>query len=376
MNRTYQICTRCVMDTTDPDIQFDELGVCNHCRAMLERMRSVVNTDPQHLQQIVERIRNEGQGKRYDCILGVSGGVDSTYLAYLTKKLELRPLAVHLDNGWDSELAVKNIENILNKLDIDLYTKVLDWESFRDLQVAFLKASTPDSEIPTDHAIHATLYNIARRERVRFILQGMNLRTEGIMPRGWTYGAYDWHYIHSIHKRFRTRPLQDFPHFSLADRLLNFGFYRLRVVFLLNMVDYKKQETMSIIKNELGWQDYGVKHGESIYTRYYQSYILPNKFGIDKRKAHLSCLVISGQLKREVALEMLKSDPYPSNVMESDQEYVIKKLGLTGELFQKIMENPPKTFRDYPNQNALIQNLGLLIRFGRQMKLLSPQSGL
>lgn len=364
------------MDTTDPNIQFDEYGVCNHCKAMLKRMESVVSTDPQRLQQVVAQIQNEGRRKEYDCIVGISGGVDSTYLTYLLKKLGLRPLAVHLDNGWDSELAVQNIEHVLNKLTIDLYTKVLDWESFRDLQIAFLKSSTPDSEIPTDHAIHATLYWVARREKIRFIFQGMNMRTEGIMPATWTYGAYDWRYIRGVHDLFGAIVLRDFPHFSLADRLLNFGFYRLKLVFLLNMIDYKRQEAASFLKNSLGWRDYGVKHGESIYTRFYQSYILPTKFGIDKRRAHLSCLIVSGQTDRQAALETLKRAPYPADVMESDREYVIKKLGLTEDSFQRIMDTPPKSFRDYPNQDALTQKIGLLIQWGRRMNLLSPQSGL
>jgi N-acetyl sugar amidotransferase len=364
------------MDTTDPDIQFDEQGVCNHCTAMLERMKTVVNTEPHHFEQVIERIRRAGCGKRYDCLLGVSGGVDSTYLAYLTKKLGLRVLAVHLDNGWDSELAVQNIEHILNKLGVDLYTNVLDWESFRDLQLAFLMSSTPDSEIPTDHAIHATLYQVARREGIRYILQGMNMRTEGIMPTSWTYGAYDWSYIQGIYKHLGTLKLQDFPHFSLVDRMMNFSVYRLQVVCLLNLIDYNKQEAMCVLKDELGWRDYGVKHGESIYTRFYQSYILPKKFGFDKRRAHLSCLVVSGQISRDAALEMLKAPPYPAEIMQSDREYVIKKLGISEDMFLQIMTAPPKTFRDYPNQNNIIQKIGALIRMGRYFGILSPQSGL
>lgn len=376
MNRAYQMCTRCVMDTTDPDIQFDERGFCNHCAAMLDRMKTVVNTDPLQLEKTVESIRREGRGKRYDCILGVSGGVDSTYLAYLAKGMGLRALAVHLDNGWDSELAVKNVESVLNRLGIPLYTNVLDWESFRDLQLAFLKTSTPDSEIPTDHAIHATLYQVARREGIRYILQGMNMRTEGIMPASWTYGAYDWRYIQSVHRRFGRVRLKNFPHFSLADRLANFAVYRLRVACLLNFVDYNKKEAMRVLTEELGWRDYGVKHGESIYTRFYQSYILPKKFNIDKRRAHLSCLVVSGQVAREAALELLSTDPYPRESIEADREYVIKKLDLTEEEFDKLMAAPARSYRDYPNQYSLIQKIGVLVRWGRRQGLLSPQSGL
>ena len=376
MNRPYQVCTRCIMDTTDPDIQFDEQGVCNHCMAMLERMKTVVNTDPKHLEQVIEHIQQAGRGKRYDCILGVSGGVDSTYLAYLTKKLGLRVLAVHLDNGWDSELAVKNIEHILNRLNIDLYTKVLDWESFRDLQVAFLKASTPDSEIPSDHVIQATLFQTARQQGIKYIIQGANMRTEGIMPPSWTYGIMDWRYIKAVHDRFGKLKLNDFPHFSLWDRLLNVAVRQLKVVCLLNYVDYKKQNAMEVIKRELGWRDYGVKHGESIYTRFFQSYILRNKWGIDKRKAHLSCLIMSGEISRAYALNTLASDPYPKEIMDSDREYVIKKLNLTEKEFEEIMALPPKTHRQYPNNEGILRRIGAIVRFGRRLSLFSPQTGL
>lgn len=376
MERQYRICTRCVMDTSDPLIEFDERGVCNHCTAMLARMRSVVDLDPARLEATLAQVKREGRKKRYDCVLGVSGGVDSTYLAYLARGFGLRVLAVHLDNGWNSELAVKNIEQALNKLGIDLYTKVLDWEMFRDLQLAFLKSSTPDCEIPTDHAIHALLYRTASREGVRYILQGMNMRTEGIMPASWTSGAYDWRYIKAVHRRFGSVPLGDFPHFTLRDRLVNFAVRRLRVLCLLNNVDYTKQKAMAVLRDELGWKDYPTKHGESIYTRFYQSYILPRKFGIDKRRAHLSCLVVSGQLARDAALEQLAHDPYLPDMLAFEREYVIKKLGLSEREFERIMAAPPRTRREYPNSESLINAIGLAIRLGRRMRLVPATTGL
>lgn len=364
------------MDTSDPEIIFDEKGECNNCRSMEARMRSVVRLNPAILEKTIQGIKTEGRDRRYDCILGVSGGVDSTYLAYLTKSLGLRPLAVHLDNGWNSELAVKNIELVLNKLKIDLYTHVLDWNSFRDLQVAFLKASTPDSEIPTDHAITGTLFQVARQEKIRTIIQGMNMRTEGIMPRRWSFGAYDWRYIKGIQKRFGTIPLKNYPHFSLSARLANFAFRRLRVSQLLNMIDYRKADAVDLLQSELGWRNYSVKHGESIYTRFYQSYILPRKFGIDKRRAHLSALIVSGQITRDKALHILDEPPYTPDMLASDLEYVIKKLKLKPEEFEEIMKKPPLRYEDYPNQDRVVRMIGVLTRGGRRMHILSPTSGL
>ncbi len=376
MSQVYQICNRCVMDITDLNINFDENGYCNHCRDLIIRMKNVVNNDPNLLEEVVNKIKLAGKDKKYDCILGVSGGVNSTYLAYISKKLGLRILAVHLDNGWNSELAVKNIEQVLNKLNIDLYTNVLDWESFRDLQISFLESSTTDLEIPTDHAIHATLFKVARQLGVRYILQGMNIRTEGIMPRSWTYGAYDWTYIQSIHKKFGTKKLHNFPHFSLVDRLLNFFVFRLKVVSLLNLVDYNKNDATKLLTEELSWRDYEVKHGESIYTRFYQSYFLPTKFGIDKRKAHLSSLIVSNQISRTKALEILEEPSQSKKLMSEDREYVLKKLNLTEERFLELLNRPIKTFEDYPNQNRVIQALSLPIRIGRRLGIFSPTSGL
>ena len=376
MSSTYRICERCVMDTSDPEIQFDDDGICNHCRKMVQLLSTIVNPDPNLLQMTVETIRREGRSKRYDCILGISGGVDSTYAAYLVKRLGLRPLAVHLDNGWDSELAVKNIENILNLLGIDLYTHVLDWDEFRDLQLAFLRAGTPDCEIPTDHAIWAVLYQVAKREGVRHIISGMNIRTEGILPSTWTYGAYDWRYIRSVHAKHGTVPLRSFPRFTLTDRFMNYLVRRLRVFRVLDHIDYRKQDAMAVIQKELGWRDYGGKHGESIYTRFYQAYILPTKFSIDKRRAHLSALIVSGQTSREKALSEILQAPYSQQVLMEDREYTIRKLGLSAVEFEKIMVATPRSHRDFHSHESLLRNISTCIRIGRRWGVLRPTSGL
>jgi N-acetyl sugar amidotransferase len=338
------------MDTSDPDIVFDAAGVCNHCHAYDHSVATRVLTGAAAqtaLTALVEDIKREGKGKRYDCLIGVSGGVDSTYVAYKVKELGLRQLAVHLDNGWDSELAVKNIENVLKHLEIDLKTQVLDWEEFKDLQLAFLRASTPDSEIPTDHAIVALMRKTAAQLGVRYVIAGVNVRTESHLPGAWSQGHLDWRYIRSVHHRFGTRALKSFPHLTLIDQ------YRYRFtqawVDILNYVDYNKQEAKRLLQDQLGWRDYGGKHYESIYTRFYQGFILPRKFGYDKRRSHLSSLICSGQISRAEALSELESDPYPREMQEADRKYVIKKFGISEAAFDEIMALPKRSYFDYPS---------------------------
>lgn len=359
------ICTRCVMDSSDPDIRFDAAGVCHHCRAYDEAVRSRVRSGAEAEKEIatlVDTMKQAGRRRSYDCIIGISGGVDSTYVAYAVKRqLGLRPLAVHLDNGWDSELAVKNIENVLNKLDIPLDTQVLDWEEFRDLQLAFLRASTPDSEVPTDHAIVATLYRVAKREGVRFILSGNNVRTESHLPPSWSRGHSDWRYIRALNRAFGGRRLATFPHRGLLTQMVDRR--RVQWIDVLNYLDYRKADALGVLQNELGWRYYGGKHYESIYTRFYQGYILPTKFGFDKRKMHLSSLICSGEITRDEALAELSKPPYPAELQASDREYVIKKFGLTESSFDEIMNAPPKRFTDYPSyENEPLLNVARRVR--------------
>jgi N-acetyl sugar amidotransferase len=356
MTATYQICTRCIMDTTDPGIQFDEQGVCNHCRAYDRAVarRSLTGEAGRHkLQEIAGKIRERGAGKPYDCVIGVSGGVDSTFVAYKVKQLGLRPLAVHLDNGWDSELAVKNIEQTLKQLGIDLYTEVLDWEEFKDLQLSFLKASTPDSEIPSDHAIMATLRHMARKIGVQYVIAGVNIRTESHLPTAWSQGHLDWKYIYGVQKQFGTVELKTFPHMDYWTHL----YYRLtqKWIDVLNYVDYVKQDAMAILEREIGWKYYGGKHYESIYTRFYQGYILPRKFGYDKRRTHFSSLICSGEMARDAALAELEKETYPPELQADDRAYVVKKLGLTDEQFEAIMNLPKKSYWDYPSYGRSYQ---------------------
>jgi N-acetyl sugar amidotransferase len=342
----------------DPDISFDERGICNYYYQYQEKGRlRLFSDDSEKLGQIVNKIRSDGKGKEYDSIIGVSGGVDSTYVAYLVKKLGLRPLAVHFDNGWNSELAVANIEKVLKKLDIDLYTFVIDWEEFKSLQLAFLKAATPDGEIPTDHAISALLYRVASEKSVKYIINGNNFATESIMPQTWAYGHIDWKYIRTTNKAFGTSRLKDYPHLTIAKYLYYTFFKGIKSVSILNYMRYEKSEAMRVLEGELGWKYYGGKHYESIYTRFYQGYILPKKFNIDKRKAHLSTLIFSGQITRDQALTELDKPVYPEAMLTEDMIFVMKKLDLTPTSFAELMALPARTFQDYPNLFPLFKFL-------------------
>ncbi len=358
------------MDTTDSEIQFDEKGVCNHCRHYDERASKELyldETGQQKLNHIVNEIKENGKNKKYDCLTGVSGGVDSTTALYTLKKLGLRPLAVHLDNGWNTELSVRNIEQVVKKLNVDLYTYVIDWEEFKDLHLSFLKSSIANIEIPTDHAIMAILYHMAFKKGIKYIISGGNIVTETIMPDSWMYDAKDLRLIKSIQKIFGNARLKSFPTFSLFEWIYYTFVKRIKYFPVLNYVPYVKKDAVQLLRKELDWKPYGHKHYESIFTRFFQGYILPRKFNIDKRKAHLSTLICSDQMTKEEALEEMKRDIYPPQEIKEDKEYVIKKLGLTEEEFNKIMLQPVKTFRNYPNSYFLFEKLAFFVNFAKKI---------
>jgi N-acetyl sugar amidotransferase len=344
------------MDTSDPDIVFDASGQCNHCtgaKKIFEAPPFNLSTEERRaaLEASVAAIKQRAAGRRYDCVIGLSGGVDSSYVAYVTKKeLGLRPLAVHLDNGWDSETSVSNIENICRRLDIDLNTYVIDWEEFKDLQLSFLKASTPDSEIPSDHAIVSVLYQVAIENRIKVIVGGTNDATESILPFAWSAGHMDWKYISAVQRQFGKKRLLTFPHRSLFRHLLYKTLYSIQWFSLLNYIPYDKEKAKVILKSELGWKDYGRKHGESNYTRIFQEHILPQKFGYDKRRAHLSSMIVAGLLSRETALKELEQPLYGSKeALNEDIRFLCSKLGISQDEFKSIMESPRKTILDYPS---------------------------
>lgn len=361
----YKICIRCIMDTTDPDIKFDTNGVCNHCYQMEEKSKKYVIPHDEletKLKKMVTKIKKHGKNKKYDCIIGVSGGVDSTYVAYLVKKLGLRPLAVHLDNGWNSEISVNNIHKALNILGIELETYVLDWDEFKDLQLAFLKASTPDSEIPTDHAIYALLRKAAAKNNVKYIVDGVNYSSETIMPKSWSQGYSDWGYIKLIQKKFGKVKLKSFPHYTFWNLFYYKRIKGQKTVSILNYIDYNKIEAKKILQEKLGWQDYGGKHYESLYTRFFQAYILPAKFGFDKRRAHLSTLINAGHITRDQALKEMEKPLYPEELLVEHKKYVAKKFGLSAMELDEILSLPPKRYKDYrPNTKYAIENMEEMI---------------
>lgn len=368
MNKNHSMCTRCVMDTTDPEIEFDEHGMCNHCRHYDTLAANYLYSGQEgetKLRQIVRAIQEAGKGKDYDCITGLSGGVDSSFTVYYAKKLGLRPLVVHLDNGWNSEISVRNIENIVRKCGFDLYTYVIDWEVFKDLQLSFFRASVIDIEMLTDHAIRATMLNLAKEKRVKYILRGGNVASEGILPTAWVFYKWDGRNIKAIHRKFGHKKLVKYPLYSLYDMIIAEYVLGLREIRLLNYVDYNRERAMNILKKELDWEYYGRKHYESIFTKFYQAYILPTKFNIDKRKAHFSSLICAGQMTREEALEELKKSLYDPQELQEDKAYVIKKLGLTEEEFEALMKLPPKSHLDYPNSQRMFT---LLARIKSMLK--------
>ena len=344
----YRICNRCVMDTSDSQIQFDGHGICNHCKSA-ERILIHMKEQKEdfNLNQYIDRIKQQGNGKQYDCIIGISGGVDSCYCIYLAKQYGLRPLAVHFDNGWNSELAVQNIRVLLEKLDVDLYTYVVNWQEFRDLQLSFLRASTPDSEIPTDHMIQPILSMVAHKYGIHSVWVGCNQASESILPDTWSHGHRDWKYIKAVHDRFGTKKFKTYPHFNRMD-MLYFNLYT-EWFSILDYIDYDKEKAKEFLMKEFGWRDYGGKHYESFYTKFYQTYILPIKFGFDKRRMHCSSLIMAGQMTRDEALRILDTPAYDKATIERDIDYFTEKMEISREEFDRIMGVPPESFWDYPN---------------------------
>ncbi len=347
------------MDTTDPGITFDADGVCSHCqraKALLASVRFSPEESARRLTAIAAHIRSKGSGSEYDAVLGLSGGVDSSYTAYVAHKMGLRVLAVHFDNGWNSEIAVSNIKNIVRTLKFDLETYVIDWEEFRDIQRAFIKASVVDIEMVTDHAITAAMCRIARQHRIRFVLSGQNYATEHCMPKAWIWNKQDLTNLRAIHRKFGEVPLRTFPMMPTWKYLV---FRRLffEYVVPLNSMNYRKTEAMEFLQRELGWRYYGGKHYESIFTKFYQAYILPRKFNIDKRKAHLSALIRNGELSRPEALAEMEKPLYAPDELARDKEYVLKKLGFSEAEFDRIMAEPPRPHDALPTDRKLVARL-------------------
>lgn len=358
--RPYQRCTRCVMDTTDSKIVFDEDGVCDHCRNFDKNIKPFWNAHEENTDELMElaaKIRKAGEGKEYDCILGLSGGADSSYLAYIAKEvMHIRPLIFVVDTGWNLNVAVENIEKIVKGLDLDMYTEVINWKEMSDLQLSFFKAQISSQDFPQDHAIFAGLYNYAVKHHIKYVLTGSNSATEFIRPPvEWLY-LNDLRMAKDIHKKYGKRPLTTFPTCGMLKyRILYRYFYGMKRVYPLDYVVYNKSEVEKMLHEKYGWMRYENKHYENVFTRFFEDYYLPHKFGFDTRKNVYSNQILAGTMKRDEALELLKKPSYDPDLMEQDKEYIAKKLGISTEEFDEIIAGENKTPLDYKNSMWLLK---------------------
>ncbi len=358
--REYQRCTRCVMDTTDSKITFDEHGVCDHCRNFDRNIAPYWRPQENRmdeLMELAEQIRKSGEGRDYDCILGLSGGADSSYLAYIAKEvMHLRPLAFVVDTGWNLNVAVDNIEKIVKGLDLDMYTEVINWKEMADLQLSFFKSGISSQDFPQDHAIFSALYNYAVKHRIKYVLTGSNNATEFIRP------PVEWIYMNDltmakdIHRKFGQRPLKTYPTCGMLKYKLYYRYVRgMHRVYPLDYVVYNKSEAEELLHEKYGWNKYENKHYENVFTRFFEGYYLPHKFGFDTRKNVLSNQILAGTITREEALHILEKPPYDEEQMKQDEEYIAKKLDITLEEFDRIIEGPNKTPADYRNSMWMIR---------------------
>ena len=371
----YRRCTRCVMDSSVADLTFDEHGVCSYCRQYETYGRFSPSTQKKYTaaarEQLLAEVRASRRGK-YDCIIGLSGGADSSYVAYLTVQLGLKPLAIHLDNGWNSELAVKNIESIVKNLNLDLITYVIDWEEFRDVQRSFFKAGVVDIEMITDHAINVVLFRIAKQFDLRYFLAGTNLATEAMMPPDWFFeNKLDPFHLHKIYRRFGSgRPLASFPIFGTWEYLQCRYFPKIKMISFLNYFEYDKTKAVQMLQDKIGYAPYPIKHYESVFTRFYQGHILPEKFCIDKRLPFLSTMIMTGQTTRDAALEELKKETYDAAQLRQDRRFVIKKLMFDEREFEAYMQATPVNHKRYASISAIESKLRFIKR--RVLRIKTP----
>jgi N-acetyl sugar amidotransferase len=359
MSKSYQVCCRCVMDTSVTNITFDEQGICNYCTEFLKDSEHILHKESvkrkQELDVFISKIKSDGEGKQYDCVVGVSGGVDSSWCLVQAVKLGLRPLAVHMDNGWNSELAQNNIENLVRGLGVDLHTHVIDWDEYRNLMQAFFDADVIDVELLYDNALLGVNFEQAARHRTKYILSGSNQATEGMkIPKGWNWFKQDKKNIVAIAKQFGEVKLQTFPAFSTIDYIWYEFIRNIHWIPFIDYFEYNKSEVVEALVNGYGYKPYPYKHYESIFTRFYQGYILPEKFGVDKRRVHLGTLVAVGQMSREEAIKGLEGIPYPSQkALDDDKQYFIKKMGWTFGQLEEYISRAEIPHNEYPSEKPL-----------------------
>jgi len=374
--RPYQQCSRCVMNTSAAEITFDDDGICNFCTEFLERSGHIIHQDTQAnekgLERLVESVKKSAKGKPYDCVVGVSGGVDSSWTLVKVKRLGLRPLAVHMDNGWNSELAQNNIENLISKLDVDLFTYVIDWDEYRKLMQSFFDADVIDIELLYDNALAAVCYKQARRFRLKYILAGTNQSTEGMkMPAGWNWYKLDALNIKAIGSQFGGLRLKSFPTYSTINYVCDRFVRKIQWVSFLDNLNYNKFEAIEVLKKEFNFKPYPYKHYESIFTRFYQGYILPNKFNVDKRLLHLGTLVVTGQLDRTEALNQLNEIPYSTEEnLYADTDYFLKKMGWNLDDLKTYLDRVEINHDRYPNEHKFYL---ILKTFMKNFKLIKSK---
>lgn len=358
------------MDTTDEDIIFDENGVCNHCHKAKELLAKVAFTQEQekeNLVRITKTVKDANKNSKYDAILGISGGVDSSYLSYLMKEMGLSVLLLHCDNGWNSITAVENIKKIVDKTGFDLETYVINWKEFKDLQRSFIKAGVIDIEVLTDHANRAAMFRIAKKYKIKYVVSGANYATEHSMPRGWSWNKRDLMNIKGIQRQFGTLPLKTFPTLGSFEILiyteLGLG---LKYIEPLNNIIYRKDKAMEKLHEYFDWQYYGGKHYESKFTKFYQAYILPKKFKVDKRQVHLSDLMRNGEITYEEAEAEFNEVIYDDVELKRDREFFLKKLSFSEDEFSKIMQEKPHKHDEYPTDKSYIN---FIIKVGKVVKV-------
>jgi N-acetyl sugar amidotransferase len=350
----YRICTTCVLDTTDADISFDEKGICNYCTFYATTYILSGKYTGETLSKLVESIKKRGARKKYDCLLGISGGPDSSYALHQTKELGLRTLAVHFDSGWNTPEAEENIKKLIGYIGCDLYVYKMNWQEFKAMQVAYLKAGVIDLEVPTDHSFHAALYKIAHEKNISTILTGHNFKTEAIMPSSWIYDKQDVSNIRDIYQQYGNGPkLKDFPLLTFCKKFYYFNVKKIALIHLLNYMDYDKKTAMEMLDKKYDWKPFWVKHGESVWTRFYQCYILKERFHADKRRAHFSNMIMSGQMTREEALLELEKPVYHAEDLIADKKYVLDKLEISEEDFEHYMTMPVRSHLEFKSDRDL-----------------------